>query len=523
MGGAKNCPETPRQRMISMMYLVLTAMLALNVSADILNGFTKLRHSMESSMNSTEVRTDAVLESFKIQALDNEGYQDWLDIANAIAAKSDEFYNYIENFKLDIANMCDNKHFEAEALDTIKLKNGSDTNKPHQYALTEYDTETGRLHAEEMKYRMDEFRFYMTTAESKIILDKIEKDANFKEEWERKTSMFNALFSTADVVDEEGATISWERSTFAEMPADAVIALLTKYQNDIRVAENDMINYFFSLAGSSDFVVNQATAVVIPTNGEYIMQGKQYRAKIVAAMMDTNQVPRVFIGGQEIEGGEYITQGHIGENVYDGYMIIGDDTTKYPFRGQFTVGAPAATIANTECNVLYRGYGNKMSISVPGVGAEAISATCNGASIQKVGKGEWIITPSSSQPVTISVSAMIEGHSSPMGTQTFQVKNLPRPIAYLSIGGKIVTASVPVPLGSLAACSIQADNADAVIKVDWKVKPGYRVKCRRKNVNSLAQAATIAKSGDIIKVTDIHAVGPGGQEVILNDLAIEVQ
>ena len=249
MGGAKNCPETPRQRMISMMYLVLTAMLALNVSADILNGFTKLRHSMESSMNSTEVRTDAVLESFKIQALDNEGYQDWLDIANAIAAKSDEFYNYIENFKLDIANMCDNKHYEAEALDTIKLKNGSDTNKPHQYALTEYDTETGRLHAEEMKYRMDEFRFYMTTAESKIILDKIEKDANFKEEWERKTSMFNTLFSTADVVDEEGATISWERSTFAEMPADAVIALLTKYQNDIRVAENDMINYYFSLAG----------------------------------------------------------------------------------------------------------------------------------------------------------------------------------------------------------------------------------------------------------------------------------
>jgi hypothetical protein len=173
--------------------------------------------------------------------------------------------------------------------------------------------------------------------------------------------------------------------------------------------------------------------------------------------------------------------------------------------------------------VLYRGYGNKMSISVPGIGSEALSATCNGASIQKMGKGEWIITPNSLQPVTISVSANIEGHSSPMGTQTFQVKNLPRPIAYLSIGGKIVTASVPVPLGSLAACSIQADNADAVIKVDWKVKPGYRVKCRRKNVNSLAQAASIAKSGDIIKVTDIHAVGPGGQEAILNDLAIEVQ
>ncbi len=523
MGGAKNCPETPRQRMISMMYLVLTAMLALNVSADILNGFTKLRHSMESSMNSTEGRTAAVMESFKQQALENDGYQEWLLIANAVEQKSDEFFNYVEDFKLDIAEMCDGKRYAEGALDTIKLRNGSDTNKPHQYALTEYDEQTGRIHADEMRHRMEEFRTYMTTAESRCIVDKLEKDAGFKAEWERKCYMFASLFNTDNVIDEEGRSINWERSTFAEMPADAVIALLTKYQNDIRVAENDMINFLFTQAGSSDFVVNQAQAVVIPTNGEYIMQGKQYRAKIVSAMIDTNQVPRVFIGGVEILGGEYITQGHIGENNYDGYMLIGDDTTKYPFHGQFTVGAPAATIANTECNVLYRGYGNKMSISVPGVSADAISATCSGASIQKMGKGEWIITPSSSQPVTISVSAMVEGHSSPMGTQTFQVKNLPRPIAYLSIGGKIVTASVPVPLGSLAACSIQADNADAVIKVDWKVKPGYRVKCRRKNVNSLAQAATIAKSGDIIKVTDIHAVGPGGQEAILNDLAIEVQ
>jgi len=508
--------------MISMMYLVLTAMLALNVSADILNGFTKLRHSMEASMSSTERRTGAVMESFKVQALDNDGYKEWLVIANAVASKSDEFYDYIESFKLDIANMCDNKHYQAGDLDTIKLKNGSDTNKPHQYALTEYDVESGRLHAEEMRYRMEEFRSYMTEAESPCIVDKIQKDADFREEWVRKQAMFNELFSTDDVVDEEGVTINWERSTFSEMPADAVIALLTKYQNDIRVAENDMISFLFIQAGSSDFVVNQATAVVIPTNGEYIMQGKPYRAKIVAAMMDTNQVPRVFIGGQEIENGEYITQGHIGENRYEGYMIIGDDTTKYPFRGQFTVGAPAATIANSECNVLYRGYANKMSISVPGVGSEALTVTCSNASIQKMGKGMWNITPSSGQPVTINVSAMMDGHSVPQGAQTFQVKNLPRPIAYLTVGGKVVTASVPVPLNSLGSCGIKADNADAVIKVDWKIT-SYKVKCRRKNVPTLAAASSIAKSGDIIKVTDIHATGPGGQTAILNDLAIEVQ
>jgi hypothetical protein len=85
------------------MYLVLTAMLALNVSADILNGFTKLRHSMESSMNSVENRTDAVMESFKVQAIENEGYHEWLEIAQVVASHSDDFFNYIEDFKLDIA------------------------------------------------------------------------------------------------------------------------------------------------------------------------------------------------------------------------------------------------------------------------------------------------------------------------------------------------------------------------------------------------------------------------------------
>jgi len=248
MGGAKNCPETPRQRMISMMYLVLTAMLALNVSADILNGFTKLRHSMESSMNSTTSRTTDVMKAFEVQAQENGKYEEWLVIANAVQAKSDEFYNYIESFKLDIANMCDGKTYQPGELDKIRLAKGDDTNKPHQYA--EEIGETGKPHSEEMKARMEEFRTYMTSADSKCVKDKLAKDKGFAVEWDRKKTMYMELFSTDNVINEEKEEISWERSTFSEMPADAVIALLTKYQNDIRISENDLINFLFAQAGS---------------------------------------------------------------------------------------------------------------------------------------------------------------------------------------------------------------------------------------------------------------------------------
>ena len=137
MGGAKNCPETPRQKMIGMMYLILTAMLALNVSADILNGFTKLRHSMESSIKSSEVRTADVMEMFAVAYNKDEAskkkYGEWYIAAQNIQAESDRFYNYIENFKLDIANMVDGAQYDKMP---DKLKGGSDTNKPHQNATT---------------------------------------------------------------------------------------------------------------------------------------------------------------------------------------------------------------------------------------------------------------------------------------------------------------------------------------------------------------------------------------------------
>lgn len=507
------------------MYLVLTAMLALNVSADILNGFTKLRHSMESSMRATEHRTIDVLQNFKMQAEENKKFEEWYAVASAVVEKSDEFYNYIENFKLDIARMEDGIDYQPGQLDTLKLKNGSDTNKPHQYALTERG-ESGKFHAEEFKDIMTEYRDFMTSADSRCIVEKMGRDHNFRDAWNQKINMFAELFSTNSVRDEEGNLLTWEESTFHEMPADAVIALLTKYQNDIRMAENDIVQFMYQQGGSSDFVVNSVTAFPIPTNGEYILQGHQYRAKIASVMIDTTQQPRVFIGGVEIPDGVYVTSGHIGENKYNGYMLVGEDTTRYPFEGQFTVGAPQATIANTECNVLYRSYANKMSISVPGVSSDALTVSCPRATVTKVGGGEWTITlgkdVKKEDLVTITVTANVDGSNQSMGAQTFTAKDLPAPNAYLSVNGKPLYQSVPVPRVALASSTIIADNVDAVIKVDWRIK-SYQVKCHRKTFNSIAQVASVAQDGDIIKVTKIQAEGPGGQTRFLNDLAIEIQ
>ena len=186
---------------------------------------------------------------------------------------------------------------------------------------------------------------------------------------------------------------------------------------------------------TSDFVVNQVTPLVIPTNGEYIMAGQHYRAKIASAMIDTNQVPRVFINGVEIQDGVYdVAASGVGPKSYSGYMLIGDDTTHYQFQGQYTVGAPSATISNTDLNIMYRGYDNQFSVSVPGVGADKIRVQCAGATVNKNG-ANWVIKPGSGNSAIIEVLAEIDGRMVSMGKQEYRVKQLPRPDAYFMVGG----------------------------------------------------------------------------------------
>ena len=108
MSGAKNCPETPRQKMIGMMYLVLTAMLALNVSTDILNGFTMVDDSLHESIDAANSRNDKMYRDFEEATRQNpEKMQDWYNRAEELRVRADSLYNYIQDFKTQIALLAD--------------------------------------------------------------------------------------------------------------------------------------------------------------------------------------------------------------------------------------------------------------------------------------------------------------------------------------------------------------------------------------------------------------------------------
>ena len=143
MGGAKNCPETPRQRMIGMMYLVLTAMLALNVSTDILNGFTLVDNSLHSSIAASNTRNAKLYRDFKAANADNpEKTQEWYNKAVEVQLRADSLYNYIQNFKEQIAILADGQKAvdERKALGedpTRHIEGNSNLDVTAQYAIVE--------------------------------------------------------------------------------------------------------------------------------------------------------------------------------------------------------------------------------------------------------------------------------------------------------------------------------------------------------------------------------------------------
>ena len=143
MGGAKNCPETPRQKMIGMMYLVLTAMLALNVSTDILNGFTLVDNSLHSSIDASDKRNAQLYNDFKAANADNpEKTQEWFDKAVEVQKRADSLFNYIQDFKEHIAILADSKkkvdELKAQGIDpTRHIEGNSNLDVTGQYAIVQ--------------------------------------------------------------------------------------------------------------------------------------------------------------------------------------------------------------------------------------------------------------------------------------------------------------------------------------------------------------------------------------------------
>ena len=219
--------------MIGMMYLVLTAMLALNVSSEVLQGFSLVDKSLHSSIQSANVRMDALLGDFQsLYDLNPTKVKEWLDKARVVEQKSDSLYDYIQDFKYQMIRLADGKKADPNALE-IEAKDNLDV--AGQYALVQGN---GKV----LKRKLEEYRQMLVGLSVGDTL---------------KQSMYEMTFNVDNPKDK-----TWEQAMFEMMPLSAAVTLLTKYQSDIRAAEMDMVQYLKAQTDATDFRVNKIEALV---------------------------------------------------------------------------------------------------------------------------------------------------------------------------------------------------------------------------------------------------------------------
>lgn len=403
--------------MINLMYIVLTAMLALNVSSDVLDGFVQVEDGLSRTNANMGRRNDAVfsqLEAFTEQNPDKGG--PWLAKAGDVRRRSARLFTIVDSLKRaivieadgpdgDVSNI--NRRDDLESAAVVMLAPGAKGGK--------------LLHSE-----IDSYRDFVTA----LIGDSI-KRASISE------ALSTEPFKRPGTVTPQ----IWEEAKFENQPVVAAVTLLTKLQNDIRYAEGEALANLLAAVDAGDVRVNELNAFVIPQS-RMVMRGGKYTANIVLAAVDTTARPEIFVAGKKLgnEMGlyEFVTSS-TGTFDYNGYLEVthGDGTsTRHPFSSSYTVMEPTATVSATMMNVLYAGIDNPMGISVPGVPMNAVSASMTNGSLTRSGDS-WVARPSKvGENATITVTANIDGRPQTVATTSFRVRKLPDPVAFISYTGQ---------------------------------------------------------------------------------------
>jgi gliding motility-associated protein GldM len=428
--------------MINMMYLVLTAMLALNVAAEVLESFRIIDSSLTQTLNNVDRKNKQIYNAFEAASIQNPTkVKEWKDKADQVKDKTRALITKINELKENLVMtsggipkkdagpdfvLSDEPIIVGTKGDTILVKNEGDLNIPSQIMITQKK-------GEDLKGNIEGFRGFLTTylpegdpIRENIIkqLDTTDPKINLKEGGEKKT---------------------WETMNFESKPLIAVITLLSKMQIDVENAETNVISALYSKIDAASFKFNKLEARILPKS-TYVLKGDQFETEIYLAAIDTIQQPKIFVGGSEIlanREGKFIfktTASEAGQKTYSGtikYTNPEGNVVAYPFKGEYMVGLPSVTISPTKMNVLYLGIPNPVRVSVPGVASEKLTVSVTNGRMEKSGE-DWLVYPTkldaTGKNTSVSVSADMNGEKRNMGSMAFRVKEVPPPLA--TVGGK---------------------------------------------------------------------------------------
>lgn len=457
MAGGK---ETPRQKMIGMMYLVLTALLALNVSKEILNSFILINDSLVVTNRNFTSKNQSQYDAFGVAlANDEKKVRPWYNQAMAIKASADSLYHHIEGLKqylimrTDKLDSTEIGKFRSDgnlaAIDSIFSMRNVNSKDNYDIATNimiggeEGKLKQGQWTASQLMEKLNAYR--------DLLIKQIDPVAG--------ESIIKALklnFNTDTTIRISATEFeAWPLANFYHIPLAAVVTNLSKIQTDVRNAESDAVKYLYGQVDASDFKFDTLAAKVIAPN--LVFLNDEYSAEIFVAAFSTTQNPKVMLGkvdtvAKKIIGpadsssvtvdrgvGTYkVRATREGLQEYSGLIRVkapSGQFLSYPFKGEYMVMKSGVVVSPTKMNVLYRGVKNPVSISVPGVAPENVKASLDGGTLSpdsKAGKGNFIAEVKGGSEATVRVTAQIDGKARPMGDFKFRVKDVPAPVATIA-------------------------------------------------------------------------------------------
>lgn len=479
------------------MYLVLTALLALNVSAEILNAFNTVNNSLGTANGIIDQKNKQIFNSLQEQLKDastKERAEKWAPLADQAGKLANDEISYIEGVKMDLLN------------------------------ASGYDPAT-------KYYREDELE-----GPTRIMVEESKGDELFKKLTDFKKNLLAIdpeiakEYATTLPIDlsvpksDNSANTDWKTSYFHMVPTVAALTILSKFENDIKNSEAMVVDFCQRQVGAVKMVFDSYKPIV-GQSSNYLMPGQELTITAGIGAFNSAAKPTVTIDGANVpltDSGVAVykttVSGSGSKMVHISYFNqISGKTESQDFPVQFTVGSPTgASISADKVQVLYIGLENELTISGGSVGDEKVHASVdNGQLIKSAGAGKYVARPTKTGTATITLN--IDGKGAQ--TFTFRVKQVPDPHAMVgaSPGGRMSVNDFKAQAG------VRADLGDFIFEGVKFTVTGYTVymtgagfnppqarQASGNTFNDIRDLIDKVKPGTTVVLDEIRASGPSG-------------
>ena len=486
-----------RQKMINLMYLVFIAMLALNMSKEVLSAFGLMNEKLTESNQAATERNAQFFAGLEQQAQDNNlKYGPLRDQAAQISGFANSFNSYLSDLKGKMTEKLDDPT-DYEIMDKADF-------------LDEYFFIGDKLkpEGEEFLKQISDFREGVTG-----VLATNPDMATIAEDVKKK-------FATEDVTNRDGNVLSWLDYHYKGFPLVASLTKMTQLQADVKTTESEVLSSMLAGKLKVEASLTNFDAIVVPDKTAFF-NGENFTGRIILGKKDnTLKADKVIVNGNELsadamKAGETFLDfpaGAVGERDIKGQFIFkeGGEDVVIDFESSYAVVPKpnSATISADKMNVVYRGVANPMTISFAGVSDNNVQANAAGLS-KASGVGKYVMNPGTGREVTINVSGTLPDGTKVSDSKKFRIKDIPKPSG--SIVGQIGTAKLPrnnIEIGKVEAILEDFDFELPLTVTGFKFKvPGQpTVNCSGNRLNSQAKAALRkAKRGDGIQIFDIKS------------------